>query len=305
MKKALIFFSILLSGVCSFGQNFEKGNWKDKKGSVDYSYYNASGNTECLFLVFVDQSTSVVNVDSVLRSLVPVANAKNATLMLPRFQNPLIENQFGNWLNAINVGGKPVRYVALSDGVFAALNLASINGAGVLVRPNLSEKPKLVVNSSDPLIAIVSEEELPIDSPLLDSLNRIGYWIKFENSSSLLARYSEVLVSQLNWLDSMQVLLDDSVESAILRAKSGWTSKIPEVLCQGQTLELDLFAANQGEYIVQVLNLNARPVFYKVAFLGKGSHHFEVPTKSFDWGVYHIEVIGPSVRKRDKFMIRG
>jgi len=68
---------------------------------------------------------------------------------------------------------------------------------------------------------------------------------------------------------------------------------------------VEIMVYQNGEYIVDLLDLSAKSVFHRELYLGKGRHRVELKTKDLDWGVYKLQISGSKFLYKHKIMIRG
>ncbi|MEZ4722932.1 MAG: hypothetical protein R2813_13745 [Flavobacteriales bacterium] len=291
-------------------QGIETKSVKDKKGEIQYYHYQASGSPDEVIIGLWDAQSGDWTAEIWGEELIPIANKRNAKLIVPYIQG--IE-AYERWA-AID----PVKYLGeYTDGSASILSLgSSAVWATRLIDPKLpaliisptADSVHLLKRSSASAVYILDAVD-QVQNSLKDSFAMAGHWVKLEESKSqhpfFVDNYVERIDHAMDWLDSVRFAIHDSVLLAQYAATAGLTGKVPEVLRQGQKIEMGIKVALPGEYTIQVINLSAQVVQEQKLMLGKGIHHFEVKTDKLDWGVYRLEVIGKGIHNKQKFMIRG
>lgn len=313
MKNLLLLCNALLVSVVLPAQQVNKAKFSTTKGSIEYAYFCESSQPKGLLIAFEDNDASKWNMEAWCQELYPIAEKNEWLLVVPALpvdnvdRAALVANFIGSFDDSVDVSN--ARFIVLGSAWERLEDVIPNNIPGLVISPSFDSLRLGRLEADNLAIAIHASVRQDQAKLLVDSLAGLGIWTRYVETSEEDAYYIEdhyqVYDNLLLWVDSMQKVLSDTVALEKLTTQSGLENQIPEVLKQGQKIRLSLWVNQPGNYHIQVLDLSSKAVFERDSFLGKGKHEITVPTKDFEWGVYHLEIIDQNIRERHKFMIRG
>lgn len=299
---AFLLISILFSKY-SCAQEFQKKQWKAKKGSIEYLEFCPIESREKMLVCMLEDEA--IN-EEFLKDLAVGEGACLIMLSLNTENNiPLLTEMLSstpyNELKEkyILVQGENSRYL---------VEFARLGYSGIIVHPVIVHEKSKIENPEDELVYILIGNDSSTFQ-VKKTLDSAGVWVfqpSFEELNKPFAKESlGWYYRQFEFIDSMSFALNDSNAKDVLLKKAGIINGIPEIVKQGRKIELSIFVVEQGVYEIKIADLGGKEVFSSTSFFGKGTHKLEVGTKSFEWGVYRLFVSGASMREQHKFMIRG
>lgn len=204
-----------------------------------------------------------------------------------------------------HINGDSIRFIALGQGAAHACNLIESGYSGLLIAP--LKQCGITVSSPSQVFGVLSTIDNDSSKSWIDSLQRQGVWViqkKVRGEDYYYVDQHQQLVTRIwNSIDSTVTRLSDTVWSS--QYATELMGNIPETVREGKYIELSIAVAVQGDFSIRLLNLSAQPVVNIEQYLGKGTHHFRVPTKGLDWGVYKLQIDGPTIIEKHRIMIRG
>jgi hypothetical protein len=303
MKNYFLLLAVLIS-LSRAGIAQEMKSWNGRFGKLDYIEYQSSGSPEKLLIVDSKNGELTALLSN---SLIPITNelrAKFVLLDLSRFDSKLISDAFekGVWEN---LSCSSTTFISMNDNVETSLVFMEYYNRFIYLNPLVDSTINNLVFSDEILISIISElsaEELSITT---NELIQKNIWVNSQNVEHTSPFPAEAIKSSLLWMDSLSVILEDSLANAQLSKSAGVKKTIPEVLRQGKSIEVEIQVYEAGYCVIEILDLSTDVVFTKNELLGKGTHLIKIPTKDLDWGVYNLEIKGTGFETVHKFMIRG
>lgn len=290
------------------GQTVSTETWSQKKTSIDYAVHRPDSVAKEILFGFYDDADSTWKKESWAQELTWLASERGAMVVVPdqRF-NSLDSTAVDAFIRSVSEPDSitSIRFVSLGTGVRSIHGLFPIEAGGVIIAPSDSISSESVKRN---LVAgLIDSRKGDSTMRVSNDLHEAGAWVFQKMVIGKHPYYFDghrsAISYMMNQIDSMSLLLSDSAFMASLKTKV--LEAGPDVLRQGRPFETSLMVAKQGEFQVNVLNLSAEVVWRTLTFLGKGKHVIEIPTKDLPWGVYKIEIDGPSFLAKQKLMIRG
>ena len=303
MKTYLLLLAVLIS-LSRVGIAQEMKAWNGRFGKVEFTEYQSSGSPEKLLLVDLKNSELTAKLTASLMSITNQLRAKFVLVDLSRFDNKLICDAFAKevW-NTPSVNSTTL--ITMNDNLETSLVFMEYCHRFIYLDPLVDSTINKRAFSDEILISVISElsaEELSVTA---NELIQKNIWISTQNVEHTSPFPSEAIKSSLLWMDSLSLILEDSSAHAKLSKGAGVKNAIPEVLRQGESIEVEIEVYEAGHCIIEILDLSTEVIFSKNEILGRGKHRIKIPTKGLDWGVYNLEIKGTGFETVQKFMIRG
>lgn len=313
MRITLLITCFAFLAAMAEAQHVQTRTFSLKKDRLSYAYFCESESPKGLLVAFMDSTSGKWTAASWCQELFPIAEKNEWALIVPALW-PWNERSQAMVMPLVtayrdSVESDRVRFVSSGAGWTIARPLLQAAVPGLIISPQLDSLGLMGLGNENVAMAIHASARKEQARALGDSLAQLGLWLRFESVTAddpyYVDNHYEVYDNLLLWVDSMQAVLQDSVQLISLERASGLKSEVPDVLKQGQRIELEIWVSQPGKYNVQVLDLSSHAVYEERLFFGKGRHTVVVPTKDLNWGVYHLEIIDRNIKERHKFMIRG
>lgn len=319
MNYSVLICLLILQTAFASAQPLPKRVFKDKTGSLAYSYYRAAVPAKGVLVGFYDASSKDLSAEVLCESLKFLAEDAGWNILVPHqvLDNPINRSLFNRVLQVYSDSAKTNRkiFVSLGSGSKSALAFLDVEFPGLMVAPTVVFSPPILQGSwpeknhySFP-VAVVSTSSSDLGKFISDSLAAKGAWINYDslpNSDSFnFSKFNDFWASKVSWVDSLNTALRDSLTMTEIKSRSGVQGSLPEVLRQSQTLAFDIWITEPSKYSFQFMELNGSVAFEMNQQLFNGLHHIQLPTANLNWGVYTLVVQGGNIRQRFKIMIKG
>ena len=301
-----LIFILSLLGVHAQTVNTEK--WTLKKTSVEYAIHRPDSGIKEILFAFHDGSDPAWKKESWAQELTWLVEERHSIVVAPDSQfNTLDSSGVAAFIQSIwkEEDKAGLRFITIGDGFSGLSALMSFDASGLVIAS--SDTLSFSRIRRDVVVGLIDSRKGDSTMRVSKDLHEAGAWVfqkmVIGEHPYYFDGHRSAISYMMNQIDSMSLLLSDSAFMASLKTKV--LEAGPDVLRQGRPFETSLMVAKQGEFQVNVLNLSAEVVWRTLTFLGKGKHVIEIPTKDLPWGVYKIEIDGPSFLAKQKLMIRG
>lgn len=284
--------------ILSFGTTAQTGRWAEfTQGKTKVRYFIRGEANQPLIPVLAPCATTA-EAEQWAEKLSPLAaqlNAEPAVALTGPSSSPQMLTE---WVESFRTADHP--HVLL----IGAETLAPLAASAAKKGDHL-----VVLNPMGP---IVSLNEWVVTTALIqetDSAQRTfseaaksaNHWTQAGIDSATYAFNIEAYTTA----DSILRIFRDSASLAKFQSTPLLTNPIPPAISNGRPLTLNLFISRGGSYEVRLLDVGSKTMDRHQAQWGLGPKTVGFEIGKLPWGVYSIEVKGPSVLERYSIIIRG
>ncbi len=303
-----LFFTFIILTTSLLGQSIFTQSIKLKSGTLNVASIKDTVKPDHLIFAFSDYSEDRWKFTSWAQELHWLATERNALIVSPEGRNKALtwadfEAVIAHFKDSVQSLNR-TEFIALGNGAFSSAELIKHGYSGVLIAPANA----LLLNNSytSACIAVIKTTESDSSKQVRDSLAQHGNWALFDQQFGAdyyyLDGYKLVYSRLFERIDSVR---NDIALDSLNSRKTIVVNKLPDVVRQGQTVELHVHVYQHGNYQLDLLNLSAKSVYHETLFLRKGKHIIQFTTGELDWGVYKVQLEGTTFLFKHKLMIRG
>jgi hypothetical protein len=300
------FLLIMLVVVSTLTLKSQEGKrFNGKTGWLEYLEFQASGEPQKLFVVLGSDGESK---EQLLADYKPIALTYNARLEIVTSKTEdigaLINEGFnkGLWLSD---SIKSTTMIIYGESCWNLDPTHLNSNSSILINPVYDSVLEKLTFEKEYFIGIVNANKDSSVSAVINALSTSGAWINYSSYADDNSFDQFRVMQEIDWVDSLTLSLNDSLQIAAYRQNLGLMNEVPEIVRQGRQIEIELANYNVGECTIEILDLSSKVVYEKSVYLGRGHHNFIIPTKKLEWGVYSLKIEGAGIKTLNKFMIRG
>jgi len=307
MRVGLIFTFLILSASL-LGQSIYQETIKLKSGELNLASIKDTLKPDHLIIAFTDDAGERWKYTSWAHELHWLAADRNALIVAPETKSQRLTwselssmmNHFKDSVQSLN----RTEFISLGSGASLTSSLISNGFNGLIISP--SEVVSNLEGTYQTVVGLVSTTTVDSGGLIIDSLSRAGQWVIYEHQQGAdyyyIDGYKHFYSDVFDRVDSSsQELLKDSLH----QKKTEVINNLPDVIREGQQIEINVLVQENGDFLLDLLNLSAESVFHEEMYLGKGKHTFRLNTNDLEWGVYKVQIDAPKFLYKHKIMIRG
>lgn len=303
-----LFISFFILSSSLLGQSIYDQSIKLKGGALELASIKDTLKPHHLILAFADDAGERWKNNSWAQELYWLAEERNALVVSPNTKDrkltwPEIDAVIQFFKDSVQSIDK-TEFIALGSGARNTSDLIDNGFSGLLISPILILS--LVDLNKPSAVGLIKTLEVDSSQQLIDSLSHSGNWVLFDQQFGsdyyYIDGYKQLYLDVFNKIDSLN---SDILRDTLQEFKTKVVGSLPDVVRQGQKVEISIIVYQNGDYLLDLLDLSAKSVFHKELYLGKGKHSFYLKTNDLDWGVYKVQISGSKFLYKHKLMIRG
>jgi len=303
-----IFLSLLFLSASLLGQSIHEQSLKLKSGALHLASIKDTIKPHHLILAFTDDVGERWKYTSWTQELHWLARERNALVVSPETKNRELTwadlNAVIQLFNDSVESIENTEFIALGSGVTHAPTMIENAFNGLLISPSAQVSVGDIQKTT--ALGVVKTIETDSSSQVAAQLERAGAWVLYDQQFGAdyyyVDGYKQFYLDAFEKVDSVHLSM---VNDSLQEFRTSVAGNLPDVIRQGQKVEVEIMVYQNGEYIVDLFDLSAKSVFHRELYLGKGRHMVELKTNDLDWGVYKLQISGSKFLYKHKIMIRG